>query len=111
MERSPPFGAEPDHWPLSSESLISKTSVPPFGPGTAPEELFERKKRTDEALDAHIATDTVSCADDGRPRRDVEEEKELIELSSRTCWAWTRARRDKKKNMIVTSKETKAMKT
>lgn len=83
------MGAEPDHWPLPSLRRISKTSVPPAGPGTTPELLFERKKRADEAWDAHIATDTVSCGDGGRPRRDVGAEKEESE-SRGSCWASAR---------------------
>lgn len=86
-ESRPPLGADPNHWPVPSESWISKTSVPPLGPGTAPEELFDRKKRADEASEVHIATDTVSWGDGGRPRRDVWAENESRELRERVCWA------------------------
>ena len=81
------MGVDPDHSPLPSMSFISKTFGPPLGPGTAPELLFERKKRADKASDAHMATETVSWDDDGRVKRFVDAEKVEMELRVIFCWA------------------------
>jgi hypothetical protein len=64
-----------------------------------PEVLFDRKKLADAAWDVHIATDTVSWGDAGRPRRDVGAEKAESELRGRICCARTRARRARRRNM------------
>lgn len=64
-----------------------------------PEVLFDRKKLADEAWDVHIATDTVSWGDAGRPRRAVGAEKAESELRERMCCARTRATRARRRNM------------